>query len=87
LSNECRKNILNIRQKTGKSKFQKASPVKYCKTKNNGNQYQFNKIYIIIKILDEPQGEFMTVISLGYPVRDSKGPEKRPLEMIVKQLS
>jgi nitroreductase len=41
----------------------------------------------ILEVLEEPQGEFMAVIPLGYPVRDSKGPEKRPLEMIVKQLS
>jgi nitroreductase len=41
----------------------------------------------VLELLDEPQGEFMAVIPLGYPVRDSKGPEKRPLEMIVKRLS
>ena len=38
----------------------------------------------VLALLDEPRGEFMAVIPVGYPSRTTKGPEKRPLEMIVK---
>lgn len=40
----------------------------------------------VLSILGEPKGEFMAVIPVGYPVKITKGPEKRPLEMIVKYL-
>ncbi len=40
----------------------------------------------VLTLLGEPKGEFMAVIPVGYPVKASKGPEKRPLDMIVKNL-
>ncbi|MGE5581930.1 MAG: nitroreductase family protein [Bacillota bacterium] len=40
----------------------------------------------VLALLEEPQGEFMAVIPLGYPAKATKGPEKRPLEMIVKEM-
>jgi nitroreductase len=36
--------------------------------------------------LGEPAGEFMAVVPVGYPSRESRGPQKRPLETIVKRL-
>lgn len=41
----------------------------------------------VLTLLGEPKGEFMAVIPIGYPLKQSKGPEKRPLEMIVKYLN
>ncbi len=41
----------------------------------------------VLDFLGEPQGEFMAVVPLGYPVHESKSPKKRPLEMLVKHLS
>jgi len=38
----------------------------------------------VLTLLGEPKGEFMAVIPIGYPLKQTKGPEKRPLEMIVK---
>jgi nitroreductase len=38
----------------------------------------------VLILLGEPRGEFMAVIPVGYPSKTTKGPEKRPLEMIVK---
>jgi nitroreductase len=40
----------------------------------------------VLALLGEPKGEFMAVIPLGYPARETRGPEKRPLEAIVKYL-
>jgi nitroreductase len=40
----------------------------------------------VLTLLGEPKGEFMAVIPVGYPAKATKGPEKRPLEMIVKYL-
>lgn len=40
----------------------------------------------VLALLGEPKGEFMAVIPVGYPSKVTKGPEKRPLEMIVKYL-
>jgi len=40
----------------------------------------------VLSLLGEPKGEFMAVIPVGYPAKMTKGPEKRPLEMIVKYL-
>lgn len=40
----------------------------------------------VLQLLGEPKGEFMAVIPVGYASRASKGPEKKPLEMIVKRL-
>lgn len=40
----------------------------------------------VLALLGEPKGEFMAVIPVGYPAKMTKGPEKRPLDMIVKYL-
>ncbi|MEW6516028.1 MAG: nitroreductase family protein [candidate division FCPU426 bacterium] len=41
----------------------------------------------VLTLLGEPQGEFMAIVPLGYPVRPTKGPVKRPLDSIVKVLA
>jgi nitroreductase len=41
----------------------------------------------VLEFLGEPQGEFMAVVPLGYPLRASSSPKKRPLEAFVKYLS
>ncbi|HBE80213.1 MAG TPA: nitroreductase [Firmicutes bacterium] len=41
----------------------------------------------VLALLGEPQGEFMAVIPVGHPTKITKGPEKRPLEVIVKTLT
>lgn len=40
----------------------------------------------VLQLLGEPKGEFMAVIPVGYAAKESAGPQKRPLEMIVKYL-
>lgn len=40
----------------------------------------------VLELLGEPGGEFMAVIPVGYPVKTTKGPEKLPLEMIIKTI-
>jgi nitroreductase len=40
----------------------------------------------VLTLLGEPKGEFMAVIPVGYPVKESKGPEKLSLETIVKRM-
>lgn len=40
----------------------------------------------ILKFLGEPVGEFMAVIPVGYSAMKNTGPQKQPLEMIVKYL-
>lgn len=40
----------------------------------------------ILEFLEEPKGEFMAIIAVGYPERESQGPKKRPLEMSLKFL-
>ena len=40
----------------------------------------------VLSLLGEPQGEFMAVIPVGYPSKVTKGPEKRPVETIIKTL-
>jgi nitroreductase len=40
----------------------------------------------VLTLLGEPKGEFMAVIPIGYPHKETKGPTKRPLETIVKYL-
>ena len=40
----------------------------------------------ILRFLDEPAGEFMAVIPVGYAVKVGEGPKKRPLESITKYL-
>ncbi len=39
----------------------------------------------VLELLGEPKGEFMAVIPIGYAAKESKGPEKRPLDVIIKQ--
>ncbi len=41
----------------------------------------------VMRLLGEPHCEFMAVIPVGHAARESQGPEKRPLEMVVKRLS
>lgn len=40
----------------------------------------------ILDYLQEPQGEFMAVIPVGHPLRPSTGPNKKPLENVIKRL-
>jgi len=40
----------------------------------------------ILNFLGEPAGEFMAVIPIGYSARLSLGPQKQPLNMVVKYL-
>lgn len=40
----------------------------------------------ILKFLDEPAGEFMAVIPVGYAAKKSEGPKKRSLEVITRYL-
>ncbi|HBC86306.1 MAG TPA: nitroreductase [Lentisphaeria bacterium] len=39
----------------------------------------------VLQLLDE-KGEFMAVVPVGYSARQSSGPAKRPLDMIVKKV-
>jgi nitroreductase len=41
----------------------------------------------VLRLLEEPEGEFMAVIPVGHAAKPSKGPQKQPLEEIVKNLS
>lgn len=41
----------------------------------------------VLQLLGEPKGEFMAVIPIGYPIKDSKGPKKRPLNIIIKHFN
>jgi len=41
----------------------------------------------VLGFLGEPQGEFMAVVPVGYPLRHSNSPKKQPLETCVKYLS
>jgi nitroreductase len=38
------------------------------------------------RFLEEPAGEFMAVIPVGYPVKMTKGPKKKPVDWVVKKL-
>ena len=40
----------------------------------------------VLHLLNEPKGEFMAVIPVGYAAKEILGPHKKPLEMIVKHL-
>jgi len=40
----------------------------------------------VLKLLGEPEGEFMAIVPIGYALRQSKGPTKRPLGVTVKYL-
>lgn len=41
----------------------------------------------VLNFLGEPQGEFMAVVPVGYPLRHSNSPKKHSLETCVKYLS
>ncbi len=38
----------------------------------------------VLRFLEEPAGEFMAVVPVGYATRSGSGPQKQPLEMKVK---
>ena len=40
----------------------------------------------VLTFLGQPRGEFMAVVPVGYPVKTGKGPNKRPLEELVRIL-
>ena len=40
----------------------------------------------ILQFLEEPKGEFMAIVPAGFPSKPMKGPHKRPLETVVKNL-
>jgi nitroreductase len=40
----------------------------------------------ILRFIDEPEGEFMAVIPIGYTARPSHSPQKQPLDVVVKYL-
>jgi len=40
----------------------------------------------VLQFLNEPKGEFMAVIPVGYAVKSGSGPQKQPVEMKVKNL-
>jgi len=40
----------------------------------------------ILDFLQEPQGEFMAVIPVGHPARPTQGPNKKPVQNVVKRL-
>ncbi len=39
----------------------------------------------VLEFLGESRGEFMAVIPLGYPKKDQSGPQKKPLEYVLKE--
>jgi len=41
----------------------------------------------VLNFLGEPQGEFMAIVPVGYPLRPSSSPKKQPLATCVKYLS
>jgi len=40
----------------------------------------------VLRFLDEPEGEFMAIIPVGYALKTGKGPSKKPLQQVVKYL-
>ena len=40
----------------------------------------------VLTLLEEPKGEFMAVIPVGYPSKSSLGPNKKHLDMVIKEL-
>ncbi|MFW6414803.1 MAG: nitroreductase family protein [Thermodesulfobacteriota bacterium] len=40
----------------------------------------------IMNFIEEPSGEFMAVVPMGYPARVPEGPKKKPLDEVVKYL-
>lgn len=41
----------------------------------------------VLEFLEERKGEFMAVVPMGHPLKDSTGPKKRPIEAIIKYLN
>ena len=41
----------------------------------------------ILRFLGEPEGEFMAVVPVGHAARSGTGPQKHPLELVVKRLT
>jgi nitroreductase len=41
----------------------------------------------VLTLLEEPKGEFMAVIPVGYPSKSSLGPNKKHLDMVIKELN
>ena len=40
----------------------------------------------VLEFLQEPAGEFMAVVPVGRPLRQTKGPNKKPLENVIKKI-
>lgn len=40
----------------------------------------------VLRFLGEPGGEFMAVVPIGHPAKQTEGPKKRPLESIVRHM-
>jgi nitroreductase len=40
----------------------------------------------VLRLLGEPEGEFMAVVPVGFAQRPSEGPQKRPLDVTVRYL-
>lgn len=40
----------------------------------------------VLTLLEEPKGEFMAVIPVGYPSKPSLGPNKKHLDMVIKEM-
>lgn len=40
----------------------------------------------VLTLLEEPKGEFMAVIPVGYPSKSSLGPNKKHLDMVIKEM-
>jgi nitroreductase len=40
----------------------------------------------VLRLLAEPEGEFMAIIAVGYEAKQGSSPKKRPLEMVIKNL-
>ncbi len=40
----------------------------------------------ILEFLQEPAGEFMAVVPVGRPLRQTQGPNKKPLENVIKKI-
>jgi len=40
----------------------------------------------VLEFLQEPAGEFMAVVPVGRPLRQTQGPNKKPLENVIKKI-
>ncbi len=41
----------------------------------------------VLELLEEPKGEFMAIVPVGYPEKPGSSPKKRPVDLIIKQLN